>query len=323
MLPLLTTWLNCWARLARQISLLGLGVGAGFVAGVAAADSVPPVNDASEPPRIHLVLTFDDGPSNERFEELGHELSGAPNTPTEHVLDVLRAEGISATFFVLTGPDRTIGGRVQPKAETELGFEELRREVREGHVLGCHWGGHYGSQLRKHTTSVVLPAYDSDGDGIVDRVTDPGNALESELLQCVRRAAQAYSAEGEAGHQPVLVRPPLWTYADGQRDARPTYAALGLHMVLADARVLDGALPWAAQWFDFWLVHQVREAVRGGTNEVVIALHDVNRRTARSLPGLIGRIRRGLAEDGLVEHRDWKFTSDPDEVLAALRRRAW
>jgi hypothetical protein len=49
------------------------------------------------------------------------------------------------------------GGTVQPKGETALGFEELRREVREGHVLGCHWGGRYGSHLRKHTASLSPP----------------------------------------------------------------------------------------------------------------------------------------------------------------------
>ncbi|HME73221.1 MAG TPA: hypothetical protein VKM54_25635 [Myxococcota bacterium] len=116
---------------------------------------------------------------------------------------------------------------MQPKDETELGFEELRREVREGHVLGCHWGGRYGSQLRKHTASLSRPEYDSDGDGIVDRVTDPGNALESELLQCIRRGAEAYAAEGRAGERPALVRLPLWVYAEGDRDARPAYTALG------------------------------------------------------------------------------------------------
>ncbi len=308
--------------LSRQMSALVLLVGVAAAAGAAAeSESVPP--EGQPEPRIRLVFTFDDGPSNQRFEELGRGASGLPNTPTERVLEVLHTEGISAAFFVLTGPDTMLGGRVLQKGETELGFEELRREVREGHVLGCHWGGHYVSQFRKHTASVALPAYDSDGDGIVDRVTNPGNALESDLLQCIRRGAQAYAAEGHAGQRPVLVRPPLWTYVEGDRDARPAYAAVGLHMVLADARVPDGVFRWAAQWFDFWLVRQVRHAVREGNPDVVIALHDVNRRSARYLPKLITRIRQGLADEGLTEHRDWKFTSDPDEVLTVLSRRTW
>jgi peptidoglycan/xylan/chitin deacetylase (PgdA/CDA1 family) len=300
--------------------LFGFGIA---LASPAAAESGFVPREPPPQPRIRLVLTFDDGPSNERFEELGRGASGLPNTPTERVLDVLHGEGISAAFFVLTGPDRVFGGRVLLKGETELGFEELRREVREGHVLGCHWGGRYGSQLRKHPASLSLPAYDSDGDGIVDRVTDPGNALESDLLQCVRRGAAAYTAEGRAGEHPALVRPPLWVYADGERDARPAYAALGLHMVLADARIDDGAIRWAAEWFGFWLVHQVRAAVHEGKHDIVIALHDVNRRSARALPSLIAQLRQGLANEGLVEHTDWKFTSDPDEVLAVLGRRSW
>jgi peptidoglycan/xylan/chitin deacetylase (PgdA/CDA1 family) len=307
---------------ARQMSVLSFAVGIAFASAAAAESGLVP-HETPTQPRIHLVLTFDDGPSNERFEQLGRGSSGLPNTPTERVLDVLRAEGISAAFFVLTGPDRMFGGTVLLKGETELGFEELRREVREGHVLGCHWGGRYGSQLRKHTASLSLPAYDSDGDGIVDRVTDPGNALESDLLQCMRRGAQAYAAEGRVGERPALVRPPLWVYAEGDRDARPAYAALGLHMVLADARILDGAFRWAAEWFGFWLVRQVRQAVGAGNHDVVIALHDVNRRSARSLPSLIAQIRQGLADEGLAEHTDWKFTSDPDEVLAVLGRRTW
>ena len=317
----MTSWARDMHALARQISI-ALVLGFGF-APAAIAESGLVAHEASRQPRFRLVLTFDDGPSNERFEELGRGASGLPNTPTERILDVLHAEGISAAFFVLTGPDRMFGGTVLLKGETTLGFEELRREVREGHVLGCHWGGRYGSQLRKHTASLALPAYDSDGDGIVDRATYPGNALESDLLQCMRRGAQAYAAEGRSGEQPALVRPPLWVYAEGDRDARPAYAALGLHMVLADARIPDGAFRWAVPWFGFWLVHQVRQAVRAGNPDVVIALHDVNRRSARGLPDLIARIRRGLADEGLVERTDWKFTSDPDEVLAVLGRRTW
>lgn len=308
--------------LARQMNVFVLAVGIASASTAAAESGLLP-REGQPAPAIRLVLTFDDGPSNERFEELGRGASGLPNTPTERVLDVLHAEGISAAFFVLTGPDRMFGGRVQPKGETELGFEEMRREVREGHVLGCHWGGRYGSQLRKHTASLSLPPYDSDGDGIIDRATAPGNALESDLLQCMRRGAQAYTAEGRAGEQPALVRPPLWVYAEGDRDARPAYTALGLHMVLADARVPDGAFRWAAEWFDFWLVHQVRQAVRAGNSDVVIALHDVNRRSARSLPRVLARIRQGLADEGLTEHRDWKFTTEPNEVLDLLGRRAW
>ena len=99
--------------------------------------------------------------------------------------------------------------------------------------------------------------------------------------------------------------------------------ALELHRVLADARAPTARFAARQSRFDFWLVRQVRQAVRAGNPEGVIALHDVNRRSAPSLPRLIARIRQGLADEGLSERRDWKFTTEPDEVLDVLRRRTW
>jgi len=265
------------------------------------------------------VLTFDDGPSNERFAALGTHPDGTPRTPTEAVLDRLRAEGIAAAFFVLTGPDLAFPGRRLAKGETALGLHTLRRSVREGHVLACHWGGRYGSQLRGHPASLALPAYDADGDGEIDRARGAGSALESELLACMARVGEALAAEGRAGERVDFVRPPLWRFRDGDRDARPTYAALGLRMVLADERVPDGAMTRGLAWFGEEMVERVVERVRRGDAHVVIALHDVNRRTAAGLPALLERLRERLAQEGLMEDAAWRFARDAAEVRAALR----
>lgn len=279
---------------------------------------------AAGPHRSHpsrIVLTFDDGPSNERFEQLGRTADGQPRTPTEAVLEVLAREGIPAAFFELTGPDRVFGGRVLEKGETALGLATLRRTLREGHVLACHWGGRYVTQGRGHPASVVLPAYDVDGDGVVDRVTVEGNALESELLDCIRRIQQAYTEEGRTPEPVEFVRPPQWTFLANGNDARPTYAALGLKMVLADARVPDGAVTHALPWLGGRLVDSIEEQVRDADHDVIVGLHDVNRRTAVNLQILIDRIRVQLTDAGLQEGVDWRFPRDADDVREALRAR--
>lgn len=290
-------------------------------------------------PETLLVLSFDDGPSNERFPALGTNEHGLARTPTEAVLDVLRSEGIAAAFFVLTGPDTGFAKRRLEKGETELGFATLRRAAREGQLLACHWGGRYGSQRRGHPASLRLPAYDADGDGRVDRAGaadrtgevdhtgerdrtgEAGSALESELLDCMQRVERAYTAEGRTSERVDFVRPPVWRFVEGAHDARPTYAALGLQMVLADERVPDGALPRGLALFGGPLVEGVVERVRRGEPQVLIALHDPNRRTAAGLPGLLKRLRERLAEEHLVEGVAWRFARDAGEVRAALRER--
>src|SRR6188472_629005 len=73
-----------------------------------------PTDSSDEPATARTVaLTFDDGPG--------------PSTPA--VLDVLRVNGVHATFFV-------VGQRVA--AEPEM----LRRIVAEGHALGDHTWSH-------------------------------------------------------------------------------------------------------------------------------------------------------------------------------------
>ena len=76
---------------------------------------VPAFSLADEEKRIYL--TFDDGPST---------------VVTNRVLDILREEGVQATFFIVS--DRVAGRE-----------ETLRRIVREGHTVGVHSKTHrYG-----------------------------------------------------------------------------------------------------------------------------------------------------------------------------------
>ncbi|MGB8221336.1 MAG: polysaccharide deacetylase family protein, partial [Polyangiales bacterium] len=92
---------------------------------------------SADPARI--LLTFDDG----------------PNEPTTTaVLDELAKRKAKAVFFILTGPETLFEKRsfrrVYPKAETESGFQTVMKEIAQGHLIACHWGGTYGSQSNYH-----------------------------------------------------------------------------------------------------------------------------------------------------------------------------
>ncbi len=310
------------------------GVGLALMLGLAGCMTVPPWSVPPArlapsrfvarrlPSHLRVVLSFDDGPSNERDRSLGLDAQGLPDTPTERVLDVLAAEHVSAAFFVLTGPDREFWSE-HPHGETPLGLQLLEREAREGHLLACHWGGAYRDQRRLHVASLAEPAYDADGDGRIDRVTLPGNALESELLQCMERVSQAYTAAGRPGEGAEFVRPPLWIYRQGPFDARPTYRALGLHMILTDARIYDGGLASFPRLRTHWMTSDLRRAVMLGERDLVVALHDTQPGTAASLETTLATIRQDLAQMGLHEGRDWDFTRTAEEVREVLRAKRW
>lgn len=78
----------------------------------AITESTPAISLAEE--RKEVYLTFDDGPST---------------VVTNRVLDVLKAEGVKATFFIVS--DRVAGRE-----------EVLRRTCAEGHTLGVHSASH-------------------------------------------------------------------------------------------------------------------------------------------------------------------------------------
>jgi peptidoglycan/xylan/chitin deacetylase (PgdA/CDA1 family) len=265
-------------------------------------------------PSIRVALTFDDGPSIERFRYLGRSTTGGYRGSTEKILDVLAAEKIAGAFFVLTSPDDFLW-KHHKKAETEAGFGLMRRMVREGHLIAAHWGGTYRRQTVCHPARLRKPAYDHNGDGLVDRVTRTGNALESDLLQCVGRIRQAYAAEGKPEGYARYIRPPLWRYAQRGRDARVTYRALGLKMIFTDAKLYDGGYPWAGFTLDSWMVSGMREALATAHGDIVITMHDSNPHTARDFESVLVEIRACMAKLGYDEGQHWHFVASAAEMV--------
>jgi len=267
---------------------------------------------------VRLLFTFDDGPSVEKY--------GSSRTPTEIVLDTLAAEKIKAVFFVLTDADTyrpfyNLFHRYQvDKANSPQGFNLLRREVREGHLLAVHWGGKYHAQTELQPTHLTRPAYDYDGDGNVDKVTEKGSALETELLECMNVIKQAYAAEGR-DYAPEFMRPPVYKYLAGKLDARPTYKALGLKMILSDSTLGDGGYPGAGLPRNSMLRASAYNTVKNGETDVVITLHDSNIATARKLPGLITLLRNLFKAHGLVEGETFKFVDSADEAVEIMRNK--
>ena len=76
-------------------------------------------------------LTFDDGPSKEI---------------TPKILDVLKAEDVTATFFVL-------GSRV------ELNPSLVQREFNEGHFIANHGYSHKYSQIYSSVENIIYSWY--------------------------------------------------------------------------------------------------------------------------------------------------------------------
>lgn len=262
-----------------------------------------------------ILLTFDDG----------------PNEPTTTaVLQELANRKAKAVFFVLTGPEmlfkRTFR-RVYPKAESESGFRTVVAEIKQGHLIACHWGGTYGSQSNYHPPRVLKPAYDATGDGVIDRVSQPGNALESDLLQCRQRLNQALSiAQSEDIRLDMqkpgtisYVRPPVWKYKIDALDARPVYKALGMQMVMTDFRLVDGGYPHQGFPMAGRMAARTARAILEGQKEVVLTMHDSNTDTAAHLPGILDTLERALDRRGLVRGVDWEYTRSIEEIQDVLK----
>ncbi len=268
--------------------------------------------------KVRLALTFDDGPSIEQFDSLGRNALGEVRTPTEAVLDTLAEEGIAAAFFVLTSRDKFLF-KGHPKAETPKGFALLRRMYREGHVVAAHWGGDYGKQTRLHTSRVERPAYDSDGDGEVDKVSERGNALESDLIECVGTINRARRAEGISGYAPEWIRPPLWAFKDGEIDTRPTYDRFGLKMLFTDAKLYDGGYSWSGFTLDSWMCSDVGKGLDRGYRDIILTMHDSNPNTARDLPDVLREVRVFMSRRGLEEGKHWEFVRTATELEGVFR----
>jgi peptidoglycan/xylan/chitin deacetylase (PgdA/CDA1 family) len=264
-----------------------------------------------------ILLTFDDG----------------PNEPTTTaILEELGKRKAKAVFFILTGPETLFEKRsfqrVYPKAETESGLQTVMKEIKQGHLIACHWGGTYGSQSNYHPPRLLEPSYDSTGDGVVDKISVTGNALESDLIQCRQRLNQALSTVrsetiGQYIQQPgtiSYVRPPVWKYKLDELDARPVYEALGMQMVMTDFRLVDGGYPHQGFPMPGRMAARAAKAISEGQTEVVLTMHDSNARTARDLPSILDKLEQALTRRGLVHGIDWEYTQNIEEIQDVLQK---
>ncbi len=119
----------------RRQFLRTLLLGAGTAALSPTIDCLlPRLAQAAAPLPFDVYLTFDDGPTTEK------DLSG----PTTEVLDLLKAEGIPASFFV--------HGRSINDWEGPI----LARIIREGHALGNHLWRQGGNTVLDETKYTIL-----------------------------------------------------------------------------------------------------------------------------------------------------------------------
>ena len=263
-----------------------------------------------------ILLTFDDGPFRKN---------------TMLVLDALAKRDAKAVFFILTTPETLFRNMpwkmVFPKAETEEGLQTLVDEAVQGHMLACHWGGTYIAQSRFHANRVTEPAYDATGDGLIDKVSVQGNALESDLIQCLQRLNQGLTiaqdlssvAEVQKPGDIHYIRPPIWKYKNRRGDARPVYASLGMQMVLTDFKLSDGGLRFQGFPSSGRMAKETAKAIINGQDVVVLTLHDSNSRTANNIEKTLARLERTLQQSGLRRGIDWDYPRNLTEIDQALQ----
>jgi len=261
---------------------------------------------------IKIALTFDDGPA-------GTDSTKNGISPTKLVLDVLRKEQISAAFFVLTGPDYW-RRKILTRGETLEGFELIKNTLRDGHLVQCHWGGTYQYQNNLHPNRLLETAYDYDQDNIIDKITSKGNALETDLMQCLDRVNQAMDIENITDNPLIFLRPPLWKFKNMNGDARPTYSALNLNMILTDAKLFDGGFGFQ---MSNRMMRALKKAINAGEDKIVLTLHDAMIKTARNLPDLLKIIRSQMKKLGFVENKDWSFTKSRTEIRSLFQSKSY
>lgn len=137
----------------------------------AAALSLPERAEAIRAP-FSVYLTFDDGPTTEPNG------SGATTT----VLDILRREGVPATFFLHGAAINGWEGAV------------LARMMNEGHAIGNHLWQHEGNTVADEPTMTHLA---------------------EQFLWCERRIRQMLSAADERAYERYLAQPRLFRRPGG------------------------------------------------------------------------------------------------------------
>ncbi|MDO9619187.1 MAG: polysaccharide deacetylase family protein [Pseudomonas sp.] len=254
---------------------------------LSACSSLAPPKPNPEIEPIRFLLSFDDGPS-----------ASTTHNPTAQILDTLADNpiqpGIKALFFVQTRAAGA-GGSMQGQAL-------LRRQQREGHLLGFH------TATSGHSNHRFLSA----------------EALDQSLTDGV---ADLTALSGAA---PRLVRPPFWNYDERTFAA---YQAHGLRLLLTDLSANDGKtwgingslrrrsnlrdqLARAAQQISVGALPAV-----DGVIPVVVTFHDLNPYTARHMQEYL-QILMDVAEDvGLATDKQ-PFYSQRDALQRAALRRA-
>lgn len=254
---------------------------------LSACSSMAPPQPNPEIEPIRFLLSFDDGPSG-----------NTRDNPTEQILDTLADNpiqpGIKALFFVQTRA-AAAGGSVH-------GQTLLRRQQREGHLLGFH------TATSGHSNHRFLSA-EALNQSLTDGVAD---------LSAI------------SGTAPRLVRPPFWNYDERTFAAYQTH---GLRILLTDLSANDGKtwgingslrrrsnlrdqLARAAQQINVGALPAV-----DGVIPVVVTFHDLNSYTARHMQEYL-QILLDVAEDvGLATDKQ-PFYGQRDALQRAALRRA-
>jgi len=196
-------------------------------------------------------LTFDDGPHAAAL--------GTGDNRTEKVLDVLKAKGVKAGFFIQTG--------VTYRGASAVGRALVSRMAAEGHTVGVHTGGTKDHELH--------PAAEKAG------------RLETEL-----NAAKAY-VKAQTGSDPAYVRPPT-----GASNAAvlATYKKTGLTNLLWDIDGDQGAnldLATLKQRVQAGITTVKNGGWKTTTPSpnIVVLYHDIQKGTADNIGALIDHIK--------------------------------
>lgn len=224
---------------------------------------------------IRFLLTFDDGPS-----------ARARANPTVKILDTLAKNrvqpGITAIFFVQTRATGA-GGSV-------FGRTVMRRQHREGHVLGFHTATANHDSHRSLSPAVLEKS-------LIDGIAD---------------------IKAMTGAAPKLIRPPYWNYDERTFES---YSRHAMRILMTDLSANDGktigfnASSTKRENFHAQLA-RVRDEIAGstlpvvdGSIPVVITFHDLNDHTAahmgeylRMLPEIARDLQLPLAVRPFYDH---------------------
>jgi peptidoglycan/xylan/chitin deacetylase (PgdA/CDA1 family) len=224
---------------------------------------------------VKVYLSFDDGPHT--------ALPGTGANYTENIMMVLGRnsvqDDIKALFCVQTHVDNRGGDPV--------GQRLISRLYEEGHIVAVHTGSdrdHVSHKLR-----VVGPAYDTNGDRVVDAI-DGENALDSDMIRAISRIGTL------TGGPPKYVRP---TYGSHNAATRAVYSKNGLKMLMWDIDSEDSLrhYPAGAQLANA-LRNKVRRQVRKGKTEMLVLFHDIKTGTQAHLDDYLIAIFEGAQDAG-------------------------